>query len=327
MKKIVFSAILIIACGTLFAQQNGVSRPTGLYLGQKLPGDVPELFAPGIVSTGLDELNSVFSPDGSELYFCLRKPTGASIFQMKMRNGIWGKPELLPFASRFGDIDINISSDGTKLFFSSRRPLPGTTEPKKDNDFWMVDRKGNTWGNPVYLGKLINSESEDYFPMVTKNGNLYFSSQREGQGTNNIYRSKLVKGEYSTAEKLDSSINSEFREFDPYVSPDESFIIFASSRPNGFGGDDLYISFRKPDGYWTKARNMGDKINSMGSEYSPMLSPDGKYMFFTGSRRTPLSTIPENPQDYSDFKRFNNSPQNYFSDIYWVDAKIINELK
>ena len=55
------------------AAQEEVSRISGPYLGQAPPGRTPELFAPGVVSTGLDELNSVFSPDGRELYFCVRQ--------------------------------------------------------------------------------------------------------------------------------------------------------------------------------------------------------------------------------------------------------------
>ncbi len=256
------------------------------YLGQKPPGTTPEIFAPGIVSTGLDELNSVFSPDGSEFYFCVRKPGAVSIFQIKIENGIWSKPALLPFASRFGDIDISLSLDGSKLFFSSKRSVSEKTDPKSDYDFWMVDRVAKAWGKPIHLGTEINSDRDDFYPMMTNDGTLCFSSQREGPGTNNIYRSKLVNGHYVAAERLDSTINSAYRDFDPYISPDESLLIFASARPDGFGAEDLYISFRKEDGTWTPAKNMGDKINSPGSEYCPMLSPDGKFLFFTGVRRT-----------------------------------------
>jgi len=325
-KTILIICLLVFPVLNLFSQQRDFPKLIGAYLGQKPPGTTPEIFAPGIISTGLDELNSVFSPDGTEFYFCVRKPGAVSIFQIKLENGIWSKPALLPFASRFGDIDISLSPDGNKLFYSSKRPASENTDPKSDYDFWMVDRVAKAWGKPIHLGTEINSDRDDFYPMMTNDGTLYFSSQREGPGTNNIYRSMLVNGRYLTAEKLDSSINSEYRDFDPYISPDESLLIFASARPDGFGAEDLYISFRRADGSWTQAKNMGDKINSPGAEYCPMLSPDGKFLFFTGARRAQIS-FPDQPLSYHEFESSHNLPQNVFSDIYWVDAKIIVEFK
>lgn len=306
-------------------KQNELPLLKGPYFGLKSPGSTPEIFEPKIVSTGLDELNSAFSPDGQEFYFCIRNYSGAvSIFQMKMVDEKWSPPKLLPFASRYGDIDVTLSPDGNKILFSSRRPLPGSNEPKEDYDFWMVEREGETWGAPIYLAEDINSERDDFYPMMTNSGTIYFSSQREGPGTNNIYQSQFVNGKYSKAVKLGDAINTEHREFDPYISPDERILIFTSTRPDGFGSGDLYISFKDENEDWTKAKNMGDKINTPGSEYCPMISPDGKYLFFTGARRNGRR-IPEKPLTYEDFKRHLNSPENGMSDIYWVDAKIIEQ--
>ena len=309
------------------AQKDDFPVLKGPYLGQKPPGKVPKVFEPKIVSTGLDELNSVFSPDGREFYFCVRNFLGAvSIFQMKMEGENWSQPKLLPFASRYGDIDVTMSPDGNKILFSSKRPIPGSDEPKEDYDFWMVKREGDTWGKPIHLGEDINSDSHDYYPMMTNSGAIYFSSQREGPGTNNIYRSEFVDGKYAKAVKLGDTINTENREFDPYISPDESILIFTSNRPEGFGSGDLYVSYKDMEGNWTKAKNMGDTINTPGSEYCPMISPDGKYLFFTGAGREGRR-IPDKPFTYEDFKKYNNSSNNGLSDIYWVDARIIEQLR
>ncbi len=309
------------------AQQNDFPVLKGPYLGQKPPGKVPKVFEPKIVSTGLDELNSVFSPDGREFYFCVRNFLGAvSIFQMKMEGEEWSQPKLLPFASRYGDIDVTMSPDGNKILFSSRRPIPGSDEPKEDYDFWMVKREGNTWGEPMHLGEDINSDSHDYYPVMTNSGAIYFSSQREGPGTNNIYRSEFVDGKYAKAVKLGDAINTEHREFDPYISPDESILIFTSGRPEGFGSGDLYISFKDEKGEWTKGKNMGDIVNTAGSEYCPMISPDGKHLFFTGAGRDSRRIL-DNPLTYEDFMKYHNSSKNGLSDIYWVDAEIIDMIK
>jgi len=314
---------LLIVC----SKKEEFSVLKGPYLGQKPPGNTPEVFETKIVSTGLDELNSVFSPDGREFYFCVRNFSGAvSIFKMKMEGGNWSQPKLLPFASRYGDIDVTMSPDGSKILFSSLRPIPDSKEPKEDYDFWMVEREGDTWGNPIHLGEGINSDSHDFYPMMADNGTIYFSSQREGPGTNNIYRSECLDGRYSKAVKLGDAINTEHREFDPYVSPDESFLIFTSNRPEGFGSGDLYISFKDQEGKWMIAKNMGDKINTPGSEYCSMISPDGKYLFFTGAGRDGRR-IPDKPFTYEDFMNGHNRAKNGLSDVFWVNAKIIEDLK
>jgi hypothetical protein len=309
------------------AASAGPAKRGGPYLGQKPPGMTPEVFAPGIVSTGLDELNAAFSPDGREFYFCVRNIQGAaSIFQSTMGKGGWSRPRLLPFASRFGDIDVSVSPAGDALLFCSLRPRPGEPGPRQDNDFWLAPRKGDGWGEPVHLGAAINSASHDYYPLMTRSGAVYFSSQREGPGTNNIYRSEKKDDGYAQAVKLGEAVNTQHREFDPYVSPAEDLLIFASNRPGGLGSSDLYVCFRGAGGAWTPAVSLGAPVNSPGPEFCPLLSPDGKYLFFT-SYRIEQGRVPEAPCGMADFIRAHNLPGNGLGDIYWVDAKFIESLR
>lgn len=321
----IISLTLILSCNPNNEPMNEkLSVISGEYLGQKPPGSTPEIFATGIVSTGLDELNSVFSPNGKEFYFSLRTPWRTiTIISIKKENHQWSKPKIPDFVSNYGDVDLSFSSDGEKLFFCSKRPLV-ENETKEDFDIWVVERMESGWSEPQNLGSEVNSDMEDFYPTLTKNGALYFNSQREGRGTNNIYRSIFNNERFQKAEKLPPPINTEFREFDPFIAKDGSYLFFASERPGGFGGADLYISFRIDEGVWTEPKNLEEKFNSEESEYCPMLTPDGKYFFFTSHRKSKNYVGVD--LTYDELVNSLNSPGNGFGDIYWVKADFIDSL-
>ena len=90
------------------------------------------------------------------------------------------------------------------------------------------------------------------------------------------------------------------------LHPDESNLIFDGEREGGFGDSDLYISFRQEDGSWGTAINLGDAINTEAWEAAATVTPDGKYLFFN---RNIGSDSYENV------------------DIFWVDAKVIEDLR
>jgi ankyrin repeat protein len=275
-------------------------RLAGEYLGQKKPGLTPELFAPGIISTEKKELNSVFTPDGKEFYFTIHTAKGPwEIMVMKLIDNCWTKPEPASFSGRFSDVDLFISPDGRKLFYCSNRPLDGKGEPKQDFDIWVVDRSGDGWSEPYNPGAPINSDEAEFYPSITRDGTLYFQSIRpDTRGSRDLYRAKLENGVYTRAENLGDVVNTNLFEGDILVSPDEEYIIFSVNRKDSFGLGDLYISFRQKDDAWTEPRNMGPEINTEHNENCPILTPDGRYLFFTRH-----------------------------GDIFWVDAKIIEQLK
>lgn len=118
-----------------------------------------------------------------------------------------------------------------------------------------------------------------------------------------IYLSTLKEGIFTDPQNLGHLVNSENNEYNPFIAPDESYILFNSNeRPDSYGSHDIYISFRKKDRTWTEVKNVGDVVNSKASESKPYVSPDGKYFFFS-------------------------SPRNGNWEIFWVDAKIIEDLK
>jgi len=272
----------------------------GAYLGQKPPGAIPEVFAQGIVSTNKPEFNAAFSPDGKEFFFSVNQPSGRETMMfMKCENNQWTPPRSAPFVSPQNDCDPFFSHDGRRLYFISTRPKT-TDKRSKDWDIWYVEKTGSGWSAPRNIGPPVNSPHEEYYVSLTKEGTVYFASNRAGgYGSFDIYRSKLVDGSYQKPENVGNSINTQYLEHDPLIAPDENYIIFTSvKRPEGFGTGDLYISFRRKDGSWTEAKNLGKVFNTSGYDFCPMVSPDGKYFFFTSK-----------------------------GDIYWISMEAIMRLK
>lgn len=318
MKRFVFIAILLSS--SVVASTGDASRPP--YVSDK-PLPEPTIFAEGAISTGDFESHPAFTPDGKTLYFLKSNPTFTfwTIMVTHFKNNKWTTPEVLPISGQYRDADPFITSDGSKFFFISDRP----TNEKRSLDIWVMEKSANGWSEPRNLGAPVNSSGDEWYPTVAADGTLYFGSDRQGgKGLTDIYRSRLVDGKYTTPENLGENINTQFEEYEPYIAPDQSYLIFMTARPDGLGGSDLYISYQR-DGTWTKAVNLGDKINSKGSEYSPTVSPDGKY-FFWSSTRSLVATSQPKRLTYAEFLTKLRGPGNGLGDIYQIDLSALHIL-
>jgi len=284
----------------------------------------PTVFGAGIISTGAFDSHPAFTPDGSTIYFLRSTPNFNhwTILSSLYRNGRWKTPEVAPFSGQYSDADPFITPDGAHLYFISNRTSAGKTTA--DLDIWMVDKTNTGWSEPRNLGAPINSRGNEWYPTIAANGTIYFGSDREGgKGRTDIYRSRFVNGKYAEPENLGDAINTQFNEFEALISPDESFLILmAGGRSEGKGGFDLYISYNR-SGVWTKPVNLGDKINSSGNEYSPAISPDGKYFFWT-STRTSTDAAFEKQLNYQELLNKIENSGNGLGDIYYIDLSVLN---
>jgi hypothetical protein len=305
---------------------------TGPYMGQKLPGTEAVLFAPGIISNGQFNRDVAITPDGKEMYFGLHSAgfKYSTIICTKEVNGKWTKPEVASFAKdpRYVHLEPALSYDGNKLLFLSNMPKDSTDNPA-DEDIWVVDRqKDGNWGEPYNLGAPINTENSEFYPSLTKDGTIYFNRRQNGERVEYIYRSRLVDGVYQTAEKLPEQVNCGANRFNAFIAPDESFIIVPTiGMKDGMGGVDYYIVFRNDDNTWQEPINMGPSINTaVGTGWSASLSPDQRYLFFMASREMPKENQPKELST-NFFENLLTMPQNGSADIYWIDAKFIEDLK
>ncbi len=274
----------------------------GKYMGQEPPGSTPSLFAPNFISTEESEFGSVFNRAGTEFYFGVDVKGKSEIRYTSLVNSEWSRPEVLLSHDRYGYNDPFLSNDESRLYFISKRAMDGTGD-LKDHDIWYVQKTDDRWSEPINAGPNINSEGNEYYISFTNEGTMYFASNGHGKEDSpntgyDIYHSNNINGIFQEAVRLSDAINSATYEADVFVSPDESYLIFCSTREGGFGQGDLYISFRDSHGHWTPAVNMGEEINTVHYEYCPFVSKDSRYLFYTSNQ-----------------------------DIYWVNTEVIDRLR
>ena len=263
-----------LSCASLFAQ-------------------TPSVFAPGIISGPAHDSAPAFTPDGKTVYFSRNNAAHSTILVSHLRNGAWTKPEISSFSGEWNDMEPAMSPDGSYLVFVSNRPshpdgkpidgfFNGKSWPEKGGNLWRVDRKGQAWHDPVRLSEEVNSSSSTFAPCVVADGSLYFMRPSPATGKFRLFRSQMKAGEFQPPELILAPFDAPYSDVDTAVSPDESFMVFGSSRPPAENMD-LFIVFRK-DGKWEQPVHLGKKINSPGSEPEARLSPDQQTLYFSSDR-------------------------------------------
>ena len=268
------------------------------------------------ISTQHNERDFTLSPDGSEFYYTIVAPNGMSaIAYRRLEGDEWSDPQIASFSGKYKDLEAAFSPDGTKLYFASNRPTENNPE-KADYDIWMVQRDESGWGAPENVGETVNTPGNEFYPSVTSNGDLYYTATLEnGIGREDIFIARFNGSGYDPPVVLDTAVNSASFEFNAYVLPDESALIFSSfGRPDGKGGGDLYISLRDDEGNWQPAVNMSE-LNTDRLDYCPFVSFDGSLLFISSNR----STFDSGKQlSMADLSEMIESPGNGDGDIYWV---------
>ena len=249
----------------------------GPYLGQTLPGNNRQAFAPGIIPVSGLHTPPVFTADGTEVYW--KRLGRKTISMMKIENNVWSAPREISLSEKLADFrDPCISADGKKLFFLSKGTLPFQTKEKEN--IWFAERKGAGWSEPQPLNEAVNSHDLHWQISVAMNGNLYFASF--ATGIQDIYRAEFRSGSYQQPQRLDRQVSrDDAAEWSPCISPDEKFLLFtrAEMADGSMGSPSIYISVMDADGHWGEAK----KIAALGPHVlCPQLTLDKRYLFFLG---------------------------------------------
>jgi hypothetical protein len=327
MKKIIVLLIVLLLIEP-FIKVNAQMRYDAAPASFLLPDDAPDnsrLFAGGLVSTGLDELNGSFSPDMRAFYYTAQYRNEISaIFYIRYEGGVWRYPEVVSFSGYYADAEPFVSSCGQKIFFSSLRPTDNSNKARSWN-LHVVESENGKWGTPTLIS--FDLDRNERHPSVAENGDLYFYADYGSPLVTldltacNIYSASSNEEGFDKPVKLPTSVNSGFSDITPLISPDSRFLVFASSRPGGFGNSDLYVSFKNENDEWGEAQNLGSVVNSSASEQSPSLCPERKFLFFTSDRR--IEQPAQSRLTYTHLKRVMLGPGNGYNDIYFVGAHII----
>jgi hypothetical protein len=256
------------------------------YVGQEPPGLVPKIFAPGFVCLpNRFEFGICLSIDGRECYFSTRTANWSSGYIMVTRyeNGQWSTPARAPFSNYQSGCPALADNDQSCYF-------------SREGSIYKATRTANGWSGPTIVNSPVSSSQSDWTCHVSNLGNIWLCSWRSGGVAQcDLWRVQFENERFTQAQNL-RSLNTTSSDCDPAPGPDEDYVIWMSHRPGGFGGSDLYISFADGQEGWTAPKNLGPVINTSSSEYSPFMSADYKYLFFTREDNTN-------------------------SDIYWVSVK------
>jgi outer membrane protein assembly factor BamB len=260
----------------------------GPYLGQTPPGPGAQVFAPGLICDPgplQGEAWVSFSADGNIL--CFNRLGYVYITENTDRG--WTAPERIE-SIPYGTTSCCLSPDANSIHFNY------SYDPSKRYSHHRCTRTSQGWSWPEELGPPFDSWTGGF--SVAADNSIYFVA-----GRGHFRVAPFVDNTWAPAVSIPVDVEGSLKSCNPGIAPDASFMVFYSIRPGAPGGTetDLYLTLRRPNGTWTKPRNLGPRINSRYYEHGARISPDKKHLFFNRS----------NGWDR----------RNYTGDIYWVELK------
>ncbi|WP_040279481.1 TolB-like translocation protein [Psychroserpens damuponensis] len=318
---ITFSLFLISCNNTQHIKTASKEVPTNSEITFKKGTVVP--VAPALFSQFTNVRDFTITPQENEAYFTILSPLGelSVIMRIQKENNAWNEPKIASFSGRYTDLEPFLSPDGLKLYFASNRPISKDSTTVKDFDIWYVEREkiNSKWSQPINIGAPVNSSYDEFYPSITQSNNIYFTAIKDGMnGQDDIFKSEWNNNGYEAPKALGTGVNTKGAEFNAFVAPDESYILFSGwRRKDGVGSADLYISTYKND-EWQPATNLGVEINSKYIDYCPFVNTETGTLYFTSRK----SNIDKKENGYFKFDELMteiNRYDNGSSRIYMTD--------
>lgn len=280
MKKAYFMLVLAVAfflhaCSTekQTIKDSQSSTAEDLYFGQKPVGSIPEDLNRNTFATEDWQLGTDFTPGTDELYLTTSggSPFNPTVVVFRKENRVWKQ--------------YKFDATGSDTLYY------------KDK---YIERTTTGWSAIKSLGPEFENIRIMRLTASIKGTLVFDEATRDGNGV--LRYSRIVDGKWETPKPLSEEINKGKWSAHPFIAPDESYIIWDSEKEGGHGDNDMYISFKQPDGSWSKAINFGEVINTEAEDGGGYVTPDGKYLSFCPRCDPPFHTK-------------------------WMDARIIENLK
>ena len=186
--------------------------------------------------------------------------------------------------SEYKDHSVFVSADESVLVFTSRRENKYNDEMDIDgnydeNIYISYREEGEPWSKPVSIGDNINTPDHEASIGISVDGQKLFIYKEEEKGS--IFVSDLAGDVWSKPKKLGPTINTKYKETHASLSADGTKLYFTSDRKGGYGGLDIYVSYKLVNGKWGEPKNLGPGINTPQDERAPYIHPDDITLYFS----------------------------------------------
>jgi hypothetical protein len=240
-----------------------------------------------VVNSAARDAEPTFTADGGTMYFnCFGRAGGSGndICVTRRVSGVWTEPEVVEAVSteEYSEVEPLLSPDGTKLYIMSNRP-----NGMGSADIWVSELVDGEWSEPTNLGAPINSPYMDhclYFAGPDWSVAFWTSTRPGGFGGNDIWTSERIDGVWQDAVNLGPNVNTAATEHHSLPTPDGRSLYVTAVRPDGLGGEDIYVTTRGVDGVWGPLVNLGATVNSERDDRCPAFSPDHTTFYFDSER-------------------------------------------
>jgi TolB protein len=246
-----------------------------------------ELFAPGVISTAHSEIRIAFSPNGRRALWgtigWTGGPGGWDIWESRLQDGRWIKPQPVSFNSSANDFDPAFAPDGRGVYFFSNRPggLGG-------DDIWFAsfDSSAARYGDPVNLGPAVNTPGNEWAPAPFDDGRrlLFASDGRGGAGRQDLFVATNTKHGWARTAPFPGAVNSSIADFDACLLHDNRTLILTRSKSDEDGAY-LFVSFRR-GGKYSEPVKLGPVVNAPDTfNFGPAINrAEPGVLYFTSHR-------------------------------------------
>ncbi|MEQ9261568.1 MAG: hypothetical protein RLP14_00255 [Owenweeksia sp.] len=226
---------------------------------------------------GFLQRDYTLSADGKIAYTTIQLPNRkrSFIIQIDLNKKL---PVLASFSGTYNDLEPMLVPGDTILLFASDRPLfEGDTT--RDYNIWQVSVNGLKTGNPEPLDTLVNTRYDEFYPSMSRDGELYFTAIYPGHKRDDLYMSLKTDSGYTQPVMLSFCRNNDFYEFNSYIVPGGDTLLFTSGgRPGEIGGGDLFMAYRDTAGEWQAPFMLQNDVNTAGLDFSPFVRRDTLYL-------------------------------------------------